>query len=186
LRSIRKIKAREIVADVRAGVSDFELMAKYELSVQELADILTKLVDAGRIRKAELEERNPFFDDPANRLQTRRFTRTYLRIPLDIKDVADPGRTGLVTDLSKDGFRTRGLVPAFGEEKEFLIGSSEVSREIRIRATCVWGKASGRDSRAHEAGFKITHVSDEDLREISTIVGFLALRERDVSRKRLV
>jgi hypothetical protein len=184
LRSVRKIKAHEIVADIRAEVSDFELMAKYELSVQELQKILTKLVDAGRIRKAELEERNPFFDDPANRVQTRRFTRTYLRIPLDIRDIADPGRTGLVTDLSRDGFRTRGLVPAFGEEKEFLIGSSVVSREIRIRATCVWGKESGRDSHALEAGFQITHVSDEDLKEISTIVGFLALRKRGVSRAR--
>jgi PilZ domain len=178
LRSIRKIKGNRIVGDIRAGSSDFELMAKHELSVHELAKILKKLVDEGRLRKAELEDRNPFFDNPANRLKTRRFSRTSLKLPLEIQDINDPGRTGLVTDLSIDGFRTLGLVPAVGEQTRFLIGSSEVSREIRIGATCVWVKAAGRDCDRLEAGFKMTHVSDEDLKEIRTLVGFLALTER--------
>jgi hypothetical protein len=182
--SVRRIKAKKIVADIRAGVSDFELMAKYELSVQDLADVMNKLVDAARIRKAELEERNPFFDDPANRLKTRRSPRTYLRLPLVIQDIADPERAGLVTDLSIDGFRTVDLLPVVGKEKDFLIGSSEVARKIRIRAKCVWAKAGSPGGHRLQAGFKITHVSDDDLSEIRRLTRLLSLGDRNVSRKR--
>jgi len=173
-----------IVADIRAGVSDFELMTKYELSVQDLAKVLNKLVDANRIRKAELEERNPFFDDPVNRLQTRRSPRTYLRLPLEIQDTANPERTGLVTDLSVDGFRTVDLLPVVGEERAFLIGSSEVARKIRIRARCVWAKGASPGSHRLEAGFEMTHVSDDDFREIRRLTRLLGLGDRNASRKR--
>ena len=100
------IKARKIAADVRARVSDFELMSKYDLSLEQLEKVLRKLVDAGTIREDEMNERGPFFDDPANRLKTRRFARTYLRIPLEIEDLNEPANKGLLIDLSKEGFRT--------------------------------------------------------------------------------
>jgi len=77
------------------------------------------------------------------------------------------------------------LCQLLGEEKVFLIGSSEVSKKIRVRATCVWAKASGRDGHRREAGFKIAHVSDQDLKEIRWLIGFLTLGDRDVSRKQL-
>jgi hypothetical protein len=182
LPSIRKIKAKKIAADIRAGVSDFELIAKYGISMEALAKVLNKLVEAGRIRKVELEERNPSFDDPANRLQTRQFPRAYLRLPLDIQDITDPERTGVVTDLSEDGFRTVGLEPSVGKEREFLIGSSEVSRRIRLSAKCIWAKASGQDGRQREAGFKIVQVSGEDLKEIRRLIGLLVLGDRNVYR----
>lgn len=182
--SVRIIKANKIVADIRAGMSDFELMAEYEVSIQDLEKVLDKLVDAERIRKAELEERNPFFDDPANRLQTRRSPRTYLRLPVEIHDITDPERTGLVTDLSEDGFRTVGLISVVGKESMFLIGSSQVPRKIEIRAKCVWAKGGGRDGCQREAGFKIAHVSDEDLREIRRLIGLLTLGDRNVAPKR--
>ena len=66
------------------------------------------------------EERGLFFDDPANRLQTRRFPRIYLRIPLEIEDLNNSSNRGLLTDLSDDGFRTRGIAAVVGEEKDFL------------------------------------------------------------------
>ena len=114
-----KIKAKEIVADIRARLSDFEIMSKYGLSSKQLEKVLEKLVEAGTIREDEIKERSLFFDDPANRLQTRRFPRIYLRVPLEIEDLNNSSNKGLLVDLSEDGFRTRGIAAVVGEEKLF-------------------------------------------------------------------
>ncbi len=79
---MRKIKAGKIVDDIRARVSDFELMSKYGLSLEQLEKVLRKLVEVGTIREDEIKERGPFFDNPDNLSTTRRLPRTYLRVPL--------------------------------------------------------------------------------------------------------
>src|SRR4030042_6094148 len=116
-------------------MSDFELMAKYELSLEQVEEILEKLVEAGTIREAEIKERSLFFDDPANRLKTRRFPRIYLRVPLDIEDLNNSSNRGLLTDFSDDGFRTRGIAAVVGEEKVFLVSLKEVRKKaVELRA----------------------------------------------------
>ena len=125
---MRKIKAKKIVADIRARVSDFELMSKYGLSLEQLEKVLGRLLEAGEIRGAEIEERGSFFDDPANRSKTRRFPRIYLRVPLEIEDLNDSANKGLLIDLSDDGFRTRGIAAVVGEEKVFLVSLKEVRK----------------------------------------------------------
>ena len=182
---MRKIKAKEIVADIRARVSDFEIMSKYGLSLEQLEKVLEALLEAGEIRGAEIKERGSFFDDPANRLQTRRFPRIYLRVPLEIEDLNDSSNKGLLTDLSDDGFRTRGIAAVVGEEKVFLVSLKEVrKRTVRLRATCAWAKQDVDAKLLKEAGFKIVHISESDLLEIRRVARILGLRDRNLSRKR--
>jgi hypothetical protein len=182
---MRKIKAKKIAADIRARMSDFELMAKYELSLEQVEKILGELVEAGTIREAEIKERSLFFDDPANRLQTRRFPRIYLRVPLDIEDLNNSSNKGLLTDFSDDGFRTRGIAAVVGEEKVFLVSLKEVrKRAVRLLAKCAWAKQDVDAKVLREAGFKIVHISESDLLEIRRVAGLLGLRDPSLSRKR--
>jgi hypothetical protein len=179
---LRKIKAKKMVSDIRARVSDFELMSKYGLSLEELEDVLRKLVDAGTIREDEIKERGPFFDDPDNRSKTRRFPRTYLRVPLDIEDINSSANKGLLTDISTDGFRTRGLAASVGEEKLFLVTLKEVrKREVRLLAKCLWVKHDVDAKIFQEAGFKIVHISEDDLLEVQRVAGLLSLGDRNFS-----
>jgi hypothetical protein len=181
---MRKIRAKEIVADIRARVSDFEIMSKYGLSLEQLEKVLEALLKGGEIRSAEIEERGLFFDDPANRLQTRRFPRIYLRIPLEIEDLNNSSNKGLLTDLSDDGFRTRGIGAVVGEEKGFLVSLKQVrKRTVRLRATCVWAKQDVDAKVLQEAGFKIVHISEGDLLEIRRVARILGLRDRNLPRK---
>lgn len=53
----RKIMAREIVSDLRLGLTNSQLMEKYRLRVEALRYICTKLVDAGLMTELELYER---------------------------------------------------------------------------------------------------------------------------------
>ncbi len=182
---MRQIKAKEIVADIRARVSDFEIMSKYGLSLEQLEKVLEKLVVAGTIREDEIKERGLFFDDPANRLQTRRFPRIYLRVPLEIEDLNNSSNKGFLIDLSEDGFRTRGIAAVVGEEKGFLVSLKEVrKRTVRLRATCVWAKQDVDAEVRQEAGFKIVHISESDLLEIRRVTGLLGFRDRNLSGKR--
>ncbi len=181
---LRKIKARKIVGDIRARVSDFELMSKYGLSMEQLEKALGKLVEAGKIREDEIKERGPFFDDPANRSKTRRFPRTYLRVPLEIEDLNNSSNKGLLIDLSDDGFRTRGIAVVVGQDKVFLVSLKDVRKTaVRLQATCLWAKQDVDAKVLREAGFKIVHISESDLLEIRRVAGLLSLGDRNLSRK---
>jgi len=53
----KKISAKAIMTDLKAGVSDSDLMRKYGLSFQGLQDLFQKLMDAGLATKAYFEKR---------------------------------------------------------------------------------------------------------------------------------
>ncbi|MGB6067500.1 MAG: hypothetical protein WBG50_22065 [Desulfomonilaceae bacterium] len=55
----RKITAKELLSDIRSGVSDQELMRKYSLSSQGLQSVFSKMVSARMITQAELDDRIP-------------------------------------------------------------------------------------------------------------------------------
>jgi len=55
----RKITAREVLKDIRAGVDDAALMRKFQLSAQGLQSVLNKMVQAGIVTEEELDGRVP-------------------------------------------------------------------------------------------------------------------------------
>jgi hypothetical protein len=55
----RKITAREVIQDIRAGKSDQALMQKYSLSARGLQSLFDKLVRAGAVTQRELDDRVP-------------------------------------------------------------------------------------------------------------------------------
>ena len=58
----RTIKAKELVTDLRLGMTDFELGEKYGLGQHDFDRVLSYLVDAGLITKSELQERQQLSD----------------------------------------------------------------------------------------------------------------------------
>jgi len=55
----RRITAKEILKDIRAGASDSELMKKYALSAQGIQSVLTKLLNSKLVTQTELDDRVP-------------------------------------------------------------------------------------------------------------------------------
>jgi Mor family transcriptional regulator len=49
--------AKEIASDIRSGLQDQDLMTKYNLSEKALAQVFTKLVDAGLLSTADIDAR---------------------------------------------------------------------------------------------------------------------------------
>jgi len=178
MQKIFKISAKSIASDVRARLTDAELIVKYNLSLSSLEKVLRKLVKAHMLRSAEIKERGPLYDIAANRSETRRLPRATLTAPLAITDLSDASTTGLVIDLSENGFRTQGVSTFKGQEKRFFIYShdfSDVDR-VRIEATCVWVSPDSR-----EAGFKIHNISFRDSAELRRLVGLLSFGEMNLN-----
>jgi|GEM_PF-619901 len=55
----KTVSAKAIVADIKAGIDDFELMRRHELSPGQLQKVLTKLVAAGHLTQADIDARKP-------------------------------------------------------------------------------------------------------------------------------
>ena len=49
----KKISAKEAVDDIKAGMSDDEIMKKYEISAKGLQSLLDKLLKANLLSRAE-------------------------------------------------------------------------------------------------------------------------------------
>jgi hypothetical protein len=184
--SMLKIKASDIVSDIRARLSDFELMVKYDLSSDELDTVLKRLANEGEIRLEELQERSPFFDDPANRRETRASPRAYLRVPLPVQELKDPSNQGVITDVSPTGFRARGISAEIGDEKDLIIRASgiESACAIELGATCRWSNKKGGDRWLWETGFKITRVTQEGLSTIQKVITLLNMGDRNLMRSK--
>jgi hypothetical protein len=181
------IKARDIAADVRAGLSDFDLIEKYDLSLQTLTTVLDRLVESGHLRKPELLKRVPPRDNQPNGQKTRKLPRERIPFSLEVQDISNPFRRALLRDLTEEGFRIAGIKVAVGEARDFLILADVVASlsPILVRATCRWVDQKGKRNKYHVAGFQITDISSSDLETLRRLVKVVTLLNQGVSPSRL-
>jgi len=78
------VQAYEVVADLRAGISDTALMKKYGLSAKGLLSLYEKLINAGLVAQSEMDERVQ-----------------HLETTVDLEEVAFP------YEVTRDGILTR-------------------------------------------------------------------------------
>jgi hypothetical protein len=58
----RKVRAKDVLKDIKVGADDATLMTRHNLSAQALQSVFRKLVAAGMITQAELDDRVPLTD----------------------------------------------------------------------------------------------------------------------------
>lgn len=56
-RKARSIKAKDLVADIVAGIADTQLMKRYEISTSQLEALLQRLVDKGLVTQQQIDAR---------------------------------------------------------------------------------------------------------------------------------
>jgi hypothetical protein len=164
----RKIKASDIVADIRGGMTASQIATKYRKSKREIQLIFRKLLDWKAVSQTELHARQCF---PATRV--RRERRRRITFPLKVFDGANPFDSGLVRDVSQKGFCIEGLEVGVGDVKNFIIryGNLLQGRSFVFEAQCQWvnDKGGGRD-RKILAGLEITNISALDSKELRKLL----------------
>ena len=139
----RKIKAKEIVNDIREGMSDPQLMEKHSLSSKGLQCIFKKLSEAKAISPCELFNRAPSVgDDTADVTNIRLLPRDFVEVPLPICDADDPKNMGTITDVTEKGLGIRGIRVATGETKTLVFFSDRLFPvgPFALQAQCRWVK----------------------------------------------
>jgi uncharacterized protein (DUF433 family) len=98
-----KIRARDAVNDIRSGMSDSEMMEKYELSAKGLHKLFMKLIEVKAISQSELDWRSASYHD------------TMMIERMDSGDMIDDLRSGMSDSevMSKYALSSEGLQRAY-------------------------------------------------------------------------
>ena len=174
----RQIKAKDIINDIRKGMTDSELMEKHRLSIKGLQSIFRKLEAIKAIKPSELYGRFPSFDDTVEVDQIRRELREYLELSLPLYEVKDPDKIGSVRDVSMKGFGARGIKASPGDVKTLAISPGKLFSidAFSFEAVCRWARRDG-PNRDYVGGFEITAISEESEKKLRDLVGKISLRD---------
>ena len=102
------IKARDIVRDIRSGMSDWQLMEKYEISAIGLRQLFKQLLEAKALRVSELQGRNALYKDAVTLDDLRSAARDSVSFPLAIHEYNEPDNKGLICDVSGQRIKNKG------------------------------------------------------------------------------
>lgn len=172
----RKIMAKEIINDIRGGMTDSELMDKYRLSIKGLQSIFRKLEAVKAIKPSELYGRFPGFDDTIEVDQVRRQLREYLELSVPIHEMESPEKKGSVRDISTKGIGTRGIKASPGEAKTLVINPVNLFSidPFSVEVVCRWVRRDG-PNRDYLGGFEITAISEEARQRLRDLVSKISL-----------
>jgi hypothetical protein len=174
--SKRTIKARDIVNDIRAGLTNLQLMEKYQLSSKGLISIFTKLTMEKAVRQEELQGRSPLADDTVALEHKRLWPRNYLCMLLPIFESDNHETQGCVRDITEKGVQVVGIPAEPGETKRFVVRPKELAEinEFSFDARCRWVEPDS-DGNGCVAGFAITNISKNAVQDLRRLVRALTL-----------
>ncbi len=175
----RKIKAKDIVNDIRKGLTDCQLMKTYGLSNKGLQGVFTKLVQAKAIMPQDLFNRAPVLADDSVTVESIRMDpREKIEVTIRVSDDTDPKQIGILRDISLAGIGVRGIDSCRGEARTLLVSASHMFPvdSFSVEAVCRWVKRRRSDGTI-DAGFEITNISEQAKKQLKTIVRMMNLPE---------
>lgn len=172
--STRRIAVRNIVKDIRSGVSRSDLTAKYNLSDENFEKVLKRLVQAKAISNDELERVLAPQPGASEVKESRRYERYYLDFELPVWETNRTEVRGQVIDMTEKGLGVIGLPATLGEEKNLMVFSEEFLEidPFSFDACCRWVKRA-RDSGEYVSGFEILKIQEPDLEELRKVIYLL-------------
>jgi two-component system, cell cycle sensor histidine kinase and response regulator CckA len=176
----KKIKAGDIAKDLRSGLSDAELMTKYQLSIKGLLNLYKSALDARIIVASELQSRFASCESLIALEDCRSLPRLTVRKSIEIYEYEKPETRGFVADVTEKGLRVEALECRTGEIRTFVVPAHETLgvRRLAVEAKCRWHEAP--DSGSPSAGFEITKVLKGDLREFVERVKSILVEETEL------
>lgn len=180
----REIRAKDIVRDLRNGLSNPELMEKYKVTAKGLTSAFKKLVGAGLLTERELDGRWPVTLDSCSTVvesPARVDSRARLDFPLPVYNTDDPSVRGVLADVSESGLGVTGLNAREGEEMTLVVPVNELfnADPFVVRVRCRW--TEGNDpSREPHTGFQVSPESQPALNELCRLIQSLTLEDRSL------
>jgi hypothetical protein len=141
----RKISAAQVAADIRGGMTDMALMAKYALSARGLEGLCRKLVEAGKVEQAELD---------------RRMIRSQLSHFVDLEGLPDLSLQGQRISSEDALSSVRSGVSDAGLMKKYQL--SAMGLDALFRTLVATGRLSREEVDARKNGKDLAELAFED------------------------
>jgi hypothetical protein len=173
----KTIRARDIVIDIRAGISDAELMDKYRLTARGLQSAFNQLIEKKAISVQELCNRPIDDEDTVTIEDMRRLPRHYLTVSVPIYEPTRPQIQGELRDLTERGIGVIGIESQVSEIKSFVIPCRKLIKleNIWFEAECLWANSEIKDNH-FVAGFQITKISEDFLVRLRQLINYVTLK----------
>lgn len=170
--SNRRIKAKDLLRDIRSGEQRSELLIKYKLSSQELDHLLRRLSDYKLLAPAELETWQLSNHDVTIVRGVRLERRTPIDFLLRIQDADYPYAVGLVRDISESGVKVEGILVGVGDVKELVLHSCEGCdfHTVVFQARCRWVLQGDSLNGGSVAGLEITDIDGDAMNELRKLL----------------
>jgi hypothetical protein len=169
--TVRQIIAREVVEDIRSGMSRSGLIEKYLLTSKALEELVNVLVDVNAVSEDEI------FGDlyfPCGKIQLgngRSFFRYQVNFDAPVYDLARPEIHGQVRDLTLMGIGIEGLRSDVDDIRNLVILGDPFGEVVPVEfeAICRWTRFD-ENSGKYRAGFQVTKISPENFTELKKFI----------------
>ncbi len=170
-RNKRQISQPQIVHDIHAGMTEAQLMEKYELSSWGMQRVLGKLLAAGGITWQEMAVLSLKSEDSVTLRDMRRHERSYPLVSMAVYEQAKPMIKGRVFDLSQKGLGVIGIRCEVDDLKTLTIAPAELTlfKPLTFQAVCRWFR-KGDVETACSAGFAITHIEEPNVKKLRDLL----------------
>ncbi len=167
----RKISQPQIVHDIHSGMTEAQLMEKYDLSSWGIRKFLAKLLPVGAITWEEMAILSLNSDDSVTLRDMRQYQRSYPLVSVIVYEQIKPMVKGRVVDISEKGVGVIGIPSEVGDLKTLTISPDELTvfEPFTLQAVCRWFRQGDRDIPC-TAGFAITHIEDPSLERLRDLL----------------
>jgi len=168
----RKIKGKEVITDLRAGLTPAELMAKYQLSPAGLRKIFRIILDASIMNKEEIESLPGLYKVAPGTKGLRRYPRKRIDFPFWVYAGIDQHEAARILDISERGIKIIGMRIKPGDVGTFVarFGVPGAGQPVVFEAVCRWVDDTDKDTKQWVAGLEITRISSLDSRRLQDMV----------------
>ena len=171
----KRIKIREIVGDVRSGMTDSQMMEKYQIDHEALQALFKKLLDLKAISSDALFGEASLACDTSIPTHVREMDRYVLDFDIPVYEEGYTEIQGRVHDITEKGIGIRGLLVRVADVKTLVVlgDAFGVVAPFDLRAICRWSGLDGSDGQ-YAAGFQILEISDEAMEELRKLIKLIA------------
>jgi hypothetical protein len=173
----RRIVSGQVLQDIRSGMGDAGLKEKYKLSSRGLVRLLERLVDSKLMSHSELSEMSGAYRNKVGRIYGRSHVRAYITVPIPVYDIGSLGSsaTGLLRDISLEGFRLAGIESNVGDVKTFQVPTDMFmnAEPLLLIGECSWATTRAGNRDYWVTGYRMETVTEADAEAITKFINFL-------------
>lgn len=170
------INALDAVNCIRSGMSDRQLMKRYQISEKGLRSLLKKLFDRGCLTEDECPELSHRYGEPYDEVQLQLSPRYQLAVLAPVYDPECHQPHGQLQNVNEQEIGIIGIEAHVGETRTLVIPAKPyLDRDhIWLEAQCCSADETGGD-RLPNTSFHITTISDEHRANLRELVRVLNL-----------